>query len=83
MYQNQVWDLVQFPESIILIRCKWVYKRKLRPDGKVENFKTRLVVKGYTQRPGVDFDETFSPVTMLKSIQILLAIIAYHDYKIW
>ena len=83
MHQNQVWDLVQLPEGIVPIGCKWVYKRKRGPDGKVETFKARLVAKGYTQRPGVDYDETFSPVAMLKSIRILLAIAVYHDYEIW
>ncbi|KAL0378433.1 UNVERIFIED_CONTAM: Retrovirus-related Pol polyprotein from transposon RE2 [Sesamum radiatum] len=43
----------------------------------------RLVAKGYTQRPGVDFEETYSPVAMAKSIRILLAIAARYDYEIW
>ncbi|KAK4394175.1 Retrovirus-related Pol polyprotein from transposon RE2 [Sesamum angolense] len=43
----------------------------------------RLVAKGYTQRPGVDFEETYSPVAMAKSIRILLAIAAWYDYEIW
>ena len=83
MHENQVWDLVPLPEGIVPIGCKWVYKRKRGPDGKVETYKARLVAKGYTQRPGVDYDETFSPVAMLKSIRILLFIDAYHDYEIW
>ncbi|KAL0394380.1 UNVERIFIED_CONTAM: hypothetical protein Slati_4404200 [Sesamum latifolium] len=64
-------------------RCKWVYKRKLGVDGEVTAFKARLVAKGYTQRLGVDFEETYSPVTMAKSIRILLAIVAWYDYEIW
>ncbi|KAI3762660.1 hypothetical protein L1987_53100 [Smallanthus sonchifolius] len=43
----------------------------------------RLVAKGFTQTQGIDYDETFSPVAMIKSIKILLAIAAYHDYLIW
>ena len=83
MHQNQVWDLVQLLEGIVPIDCKWVYKRKREPGGKVGTFQARLVAKGYTQRPGVDYDETFSPAAMLKSIGILLSIAAYHDYEIW
>ena len=42
-----------------------------------------MVAKGYTQKQGIDYQETFSPVAMLKSIRILLAISAYYDYEIW
>ena len=83
MYSNQVWDLVKAPNGIKPISCKWVYKRKRGIDGKVENFKARLVVKRYTQKEGIDYEETFSPVAMLKSIRILLSIIAHYDYEIW
>ena len=46
MYSNQVWDLVKASNGIKPVGCKWVYKRKRDPDGKVETFKARLVVKG-------------------------------------
>ena len=82
MYSNQVWDLVKAPNSIKPVGCKWVYKRKRMIDGKVETFKVRLVAKGYTQKEGIDYEETFSPVEMLKFIRILLSIAAHHDYEI-
>ena len=50
MYSNQIWDLVKAPNGIKPVGCKWVYKRKRGIDGKVETFKARLVVKGYTQK---------------------------------
>lgn len=83
MYTNQVWTLVDPPEGIVPIGCKWIYKRKIGSDGKIETYKARLVAKGYKQRQGVDYEETFSPVAMLKSIRILLAIAAHYDYEIW
>ncbi|KAL0434764.1 UNVERIFIED_CONTAM: Retrovirus-related Pol polyprotein from transposon RE2 [Sesamum radiatum] len=54
-----------------------------KANGEFTAFKARLVEKGYTQRPGVDFEETYSTVAMAKSIQILLAIATWHDYEIW
>jgi hypothetical protein len=51
-------------------------------DGKVETFKTRLVVKGNIQKEGINYEETFSLVAKLKSIRILLAIAFHYDYKI-
>ena len=82
MYSNQVWTLVDPAVGVKPIGCKWIYKRKRGIDGKVETFKARLVAKGYTQKEGFDYEETFSPVTMIKSIKILLSIIAHMDYEI-
>ncbi|KAL0373923.1 UNVERIFIED_CONTAM: Retrovirus-related Pol polyprotein from transposon RE2 [Sesamum radiatum] len=74
MGSNQIWTLVGPPKGARPVGFKWVYKRKLGADGEVTAFKDRLVAKGYTQRPEVDFEETYSAVAMGKSIRILLAI---------
>ena len=52
-------------------------------DGKPQTYKARLVAKGYKKIHGIDYDETFSPVAMVKSIRILLAIAAHYDYEKW
>ena len=80
---NHVWTLVDIPEGIKPIGCKWIFKRKRGTYGKVGTYKARLVAKGYRQRYGIDYDETFSPVAMLKFIQIMLALAAHFDYEIW
>jgi hypothetical protein len=83
MHENQVWNLVDPPKGVKKIVCKWIFKRKTDADRNVTIHKARLVAKGFRQVQGVDYDETFSPVAMLKSVRILLAIAAYFDYKIW
>ena len=79
---NNVWTLVDPPEGVKPIGCKWVFKRTWGTDGKIETYKACLVAKRYHQRYGIDYDETFSPIAMLKSIRIMFAIAAHLDYKI-
>ena len=55
MYSNSVWELVDLPDGVKPIGCKWIYKRKRGVDRKVETFKVRLVAKGYTQKGGDRF----------------------------
>ena len=83
MHSNQVWTLVDPPEGIVIIGCKWIYKKKIGVDDKIETYKARLVAKGYSQREDIDYQKIFSPIAMLKSIHTLLAIAAFYDYEIW
>ena len=83
MYTNQVWDLMEPPEGIKPIGCKWMYKKKKGVDRKVETFKARLIAKGFTQKEWIDYEETFLPVAMLKSIRILLSIATHFNYENW
>ena len=73
--KNQTWDLVQLPKDKIALPCKWVYRLKVTPDAK-SRYKARLVAKGFKQEYGVDFDEIFSLVEKMTTLQTLLALVA-------
>ena len=79
MHENQVWYLVNPLEGIVHIGCKWIIKKKINIDGQINTFTTSLVAMDYCQRQGVDYNETLSLVSMIKSIKILLAIDAHYD----
>ena len=79
IYQNKVWTLVDLPDDRRAIENKWIFKKKTDADGNVTIYKAQLVAKGYRQVQGIDYDETFSPVAKLKSVQIMLAIAAFYD----
>src|SRR3954467_11332570 len=83
MDENQVWNLVDLPNGARPVECKWVFKNKNDTDRNVSIYKACLVTKGFRQVQGVDYNKTFSPVSMLKSVWIMLAISAYFDYEIW
>eukprot|EP00253_Pinus_taeda_P033679 PITA_33679 len=73
---NDTWDLVPLPKGRKLVRCKWVYRTKYGPDGKVDKHKARLVAKGFLQVEGIDYTETFSPVAKMNSIRLVLSLAA-------
>ena len=68
MYENKVWTLGDLSDDRQAIKNKWIFKRKTYFDRSVTIYKARLVAKGFRQVQGVDYDETFSPVAMLKSV---------------
>lgn len=71
---NDTWDLVPLPGNRRTVGCKWIFKLKRHADGSVARYKGRLVVKGYLQEAGVNFQETFSPVVKPTTIQVVLAL---------
>ena len=82
MSSNHVWDLEEIPKGAKTVGCKWVYKTKYDSNGNVEKYKARLVAKGFTQREGVDYNETFSPVSCKYSFRIIMALVAHFDLEL-
>lgn len=80
--QNETWELVPKPKKVCPITCKWIYKLKIQPDGSIERHKARVVARGYSQRYGLDYDETFSPVAKITTVRRLLAFAATKSWKL-
>ena len=72
--KNETWELVDAPKGVKSIGCRWMYKVKYNTDDSVNRYKNRLVVKGYTQQHGIDYDETFALVAKMTTICVLLAV---------
>ena len=82
MQDNKVWELVPLPKGVKPIGCKWIFKTKRDFTGNVERYKARLVVKGYTQKEGIDFKETFSLVSLKNSFRTIMALVAHYDLEL-
>eukprot|EP00253_Pinus_taeda_P013960 PITA_13960 len=81
--RNKTWDLVELPKGKEVIRVKWVYKTKSNAEGKIERHKARLVVKGYKQQYGKDYEETFAPVARTETVRAVLSIAAQNKWKVY
>jgi Reverse transcriptase (RNA-dependent DNA polymerase)/Integrase core domain/GAG-pre-integrase domain len=76
------WEYAELPSGKKAVGCKWVFTVKYTPTGLVDHYKARLVAQGYSQVPGDDYLETFSPTIRAESLRILLAIGAIEDLEI-
>ena len=82
LQKNNTYELVKLPKGRKALRNKWVYKLKKDGRGDLVKYKARLVVKGFGQKKGIDFDEIFSPVVKLSSIRIILGLATNQDLEI-
>ena len=80
--QNHMWELVDLPPGSKPLGYKWIFKKKMKADGSIDKYKARLVINGYKQKEGLDYFDTYSPVTRISSIRMLIAIAAIHNLEI-
>jgi hypothetical protein len=79
---NQTWDLVPPPSGVNIVTGKWIFRHKLNPDGTLDRYKARWVLRGFTQCPGLDFGETFSPVVKTSTIHIVFSLAVSHNWVV-
>ena len=79
---NNTWELVEKPSDKEVIGVKWIYKVKHNFDSSFKRNKARLVVKGYAQQPGIDYDETFSPIEKMNTIRMVFSLATIKDWTI-
>nr|KYP41104.1 Retrovirus-related Pol polyprotein from transposon TNT 1-94 [Cajanus cajan] len=82
MQDNNVWDLVKLAEGVEPIGCKWIFKTKKDSKGNIKRYKARLFAKGFTQKEGIDYKETFSLVSLKDSFRIIMALVAHYDLEL-
>ena len=79
---NHTWELIDLPPSCKPLNSKWVFKRKKKVYGSIDKYKSRLVIKGYRQTKGLDYFDTYSTITRINSIRIVLAIAALGNLEV-
>ncbi|KAD7117956.1 hypothetical protein E3N88_05224 [Mikania micrantha] len=80
--QNHTWELVDLPPGCKPLGYRWIFKRKMKADGFIDKYKARLVIKGFRQKEGLDYFDTYSPVTRITSIRLVLAIAALRNLEV-
>jgi hypothetical protein len=82
LMENDTWDLVPLLKGRKLVIFKWVYRTKYASDGSVERHKARLVSKVFSKVEGIDYNETFSPISKMNSIYLVLSLAASYKWKV-
>ena len=80
---NVTWELVTLPPNKSHVGCRWVYTVKVGPDGQVDRLKVCLVAKGYTQQYGLDYYDTFSSMTKIASVHLLLSMATMSSWPLF
>uniref|UniRef100_A0A8R7UV17 Reverse transcriptase Ty1/copia-type domain-containing protein n=1 Tax=Triticum urartu TaxID=4572 RepID=A0A8R7UV17_TRIUA len=82
LQNNQTWDLVPRPPGANVVSGKWIFRHKLKQDGSLDRYKARWVLRGFTQRAGVDYGETFSPVVKPATLRTVLSLAVAQDWPV-
>jgi hypothetical protein len=79
--KNDVWEIVSRPKSKDVVSSKWLFKIKHAADGSIEKYKARFFAQGFSQKEGIDYEETFAPVARYTLIRTIIALAAKMKWK--
>ena len=82
IHANDTWDSCDLPTSKHVVGTKWVHKVKRKANGSIDRYKAHLVAKGYAQKEGIDFKETFAPTSRITTIRCGIALAAHNGWKV-
>jgi hypothetical protein len=80
--KNEVWEIVSRPKSKDVVSSKWLFKIKRTADGSIEKYKARFVARAFSQKEGIDYEETFAPVARYNSSRTIIALAAKMKWKL-
>ena len=72
--QNDVWEVVPRPTDRVVVGSRWIYKIKHGADGSIKKYKARFMAKGFSQKEGIDYEDTFAPVARYTSIRVVISL---------
>jgi len=82
LVKNDVWDVVPRPKEKLVVSSKWIYKMKHEIDGSIENYKARFMARGFSQKEGIYYQETFSLMARYTSIRTILLLVVVMKWKV-
>ena len=80
--KNDVWEIVPRPKDKSVVSSKWIFKTKHSVDGSIEKYKAIFVARGFSQKEGIDYEETFAPLSRYTSIRTVLALASKNKWKL-
>lgn len=80
--KNDVWEVVSRSEENSVVTSKWIFKIKHVANGSIEKYKARFVARLFSQKEGVDYDETFSPIARYTSIRTIIALASAMGWRL-
>ena len=80
--KNDVWDIVPRPTKKSVVTSKWIYKIKHAADGSIDKFKARFVARGFSQKEGIDYTETFAPIARYSTIRSIISLASTMGWKL-